>query len=72
MKWRRPFLAALRSPTPRFRPPNLRYVILIAAVTAAIATPTPDARTTLTFMTPGLALYALGIGVAAVVNRGRQ
>jgi sec-independent protein translocase protein TatC len=63
------FLALFNIVTPQFLWKNLRYAILIIAVVAAIVTPTPDATTMLVFMAPMVALYFLGIGVAAVVVR---
>src|ERR1700737_854182 len=63
------FLALFNIVTPQFLWKNLRYAILIIAVVAAIVTPTPDATTMLVFMAPMVALYFLGIGVAALVVR---
>ena len=63
------FLALFNIVTPKFLWKNLRYAILIIAVVAAIVTPTPDATTMLVFMAPMVALYLLGIGVAALVVR---
>ncbi len=63
------FLALFNIVTPQFLWKNLRYAILIIAVVAAIVTPTPDATTMLVFMAPMVALYFIGIGVAAVVVR---
>jgi sec-independent protein translocase protein TatC len=57
--------------TPKFLWNNVRYAILIIAIVAAIVTPTPDATTMLVFMAPMVALYFLGIGVAAMVVRGK-
>jgi sec-independent protein translocase protein TatC len=57
--------------TPKFLWKNLRYAILIIAVVAAIITPTPDALTMLIFMAPMVALYFIGIGVAALVVRSK-
>jgi sec-independent protein translocase protein TatC len=39
---------------------------------AAIVTPTPDALTMIVFMAPMIALYAVGIGVAALVVRRKR
>ena len=61
------FLALFDIVTPKFLWKNLRYAILIIAVVAAIVTPTPDATTMLVFMAPMVALYFVGIGVAALV-----
>jgi sec-independent protein translocase protein TatC len=66
------FLALFGFVTPGFLWKNFRYAILIIAVVAAIVTPTPDALTMFVFMAPMIALYALGIGVAAVVVRRKR
>ncbi len=63
------FLALFNIVTPQFLWKNLRYAILIIAVVAAIVTPTPDATTMLVFMAPMVALYFIGIAVAALVVR---
>src|SRR3984885_14919984 len=63
------FLALFGIVTPAFLWKNLRYAILIIAIVAAIITPTPDATTMLVFMAPMIALYFIGIGVAALVVR---
>jgi sec-independent protein translocase protein TatC len=65
------FLALFGIVTPAFLWKNLRYAILIIAVIAAIVTPTPDAMTMLVFMAPMVALYFVGIGVAALVVRNK-
>jgi sec-independent protein translocase protein TatC len=65
------FLALFGIVTPKFLWKNLRYAILIIAIVAAIVTPTPDATTMLVFMAPMVALYFLGIGVAALVVRNK-
>ena len=65
------FLALFGIVTPQFLWKNVRYAILIIAIVAAIVTPTPDATTMLVFMAPMIALYFLGIGVAAVVVRNK-
>jgi sec-independent protein translocase protein TatC len=65
------FLALFGIVTPKFLWKNLRYAILTIAVVAAIVTPTPDATTMLVFMAPMVALYFLGIGVAALVVRNK-
>ena len=62
-------LALFNIVTPQFLWKNIRYAILIIAVIAAIITPTPDAMTMLVFMAPMVALYFIGIGVAAMVVR---
>jgi sec-independent protein translocase protein TatC len=58
--------------TPKFLWDNFRYAVLVIAVVAAIVTPTPDAVTMLVFMAPMLLLYLAGIGVSAVVVRGKK
>jgi sec-independent protein translocase protein TatC len=63
------FLALFNIVTPQFLWKNLRYAILVIAIVAAIITPTPDATTMLVFMAPMVALYFIGIGVAALVVR---
>ncbi len=65
------FLALFGIVTPKFLWKNVRYAILIIAIVAAIVTPTPDATTMLVFMAPMVALYFLGIGVAALVVRNK-
>jgi sec-independent protein translocase protein TatC len=66
------FLALFGIVTPKFLWKNLRYAILIIAVVAAIITPTPDATTMLIFMAPMVALYFVGIAVAALVVRNKE
>jgi len=58
--------------TPKFLWKNFRYAILIITVVAAAITPTTDALTMLVFMAPMIVLYLLGIGVAALVVRGKR
>jgi sec-independent protein translocase protein TatC len=65
------FLALFNIVTPKFLWDNLRYAILVIAVIAAIVTPTPDAMTMLVFMAPMVALYFVGIAVAALVVRNK-
>jgi len=50
--------------TPAFMAHYRRYFILVAAVTAAILTPTPDPFTMLMVMIPMIMLYELGILMA--------
>jgi len=66
------FLALFGIVTPVFLWRNFRYAILVIAIVAAIASPTPDALTMFVFMAPMIALYVLGIGVAAVVVRRKR
>jgi sec-independent protein translocase protein TatC len=58
--------------TPKFLWQNFRYAILIISIVAAAITPTTDALTMLVFMAPMIVLYLLGIGVAALVVRGKR
>jgi len=58
--------------TPRFLWHNFRYAILLISIVAAAITPTTDALTMLVFMAPMIVLYLLGIGVAALVVRGKR
>ena len=58
--------------TPKFLWQNFRYAILIISIVAAAITPTTDALTMLVFMAPMVVLYLLGIGVAAIVLRGKR
>jgi sec-independent protein translocase protein TatC len=58
--------------TPKFLWQNFRYAILLISIVAAAITPTTDALTMLVFMAPMIVLYLLGIGVAAMVIRGKR
>jgi sec-independent protein translocase protein TatC len=58
--------------TPRFLWDNFRYAVLVIAVVAALITPTTDVVTMSVFMAPMLALYVVGIGVSALVVRGKK
>jgi len=62
-------LAALGVVTPAFLSKNRRYWTLVAALIAAIITPTPDALTMLTMMVPLVLLYEVGIVLARLVSR---
>jgi sec-independent protein translocase protein TatC len=66
------FLALFGIVTPKFLWKNFRYAILIISIIAAAITPTTDALTMLVFMAPMIVLYFLGIGVAAMVVRGKR
>ena len=66
------FLALFGIVTPKFLWQNFRYAILVIAIIAAAITPTTDALTMLVFMAPMIVLYAVGIGVAALVVRGKR
>ena len=62
------FLALMRLITARWMWRNLRYSILAIFIVAAIVTPTTDILNMCLFATPMVALYAIGIGVAWLVN----
>ncbi len=66
------FLALMRVITARWMLRNLRYSILAIFVVAAIITPTADILNMCLFAAPMIALYALSIGVAWLVNSGRR
>jgi sec-independent protein translocase protein TatC len=62
------FLALMRLITARWMWRNLRYSVLAIFVVAAIVTPTPDILNMCLFAAPMVALYAISIGVAWLVN----
>src|SRR5713101_265668 len=66
------FLTLFGVVTPRFLWENSRYAILLITIVAAIVVPTTDALTMLIFMAPMIVLYFAGIGVSAVVVRGKR
>ena len=66
------FLTLFGVVTPKFLWENSRYAILIITIVAAIVVPTTDALTMLIFMAPMIVLYFVGIGVSALVVRGRR
>jgi len=66
------FLALMRVVTARWMWRNLRYAILAIFVVAAIVTPTSDILNMCLFTAPMVALYAISIGVAWLVNSSRQ
>jgi len=66
------FLALMRVITARWMWRNLRYAILVIFIIAAIVTPTADILNMCLFATPMVALYAISIGVAWLVNSRRQ
>ena len=66
------FLALMRVITARWMWRNLRYSILAIFVIAAIVTPTADALNMCLFAAPMVALYAISIGVAWLVNPARE
>ena len=66
------FLALMRVMTARWMWRNLRYSILVIFVVAAIVTPTADILNMCLFAAPTIALYAISIGVAWLVNSTRE
>ena len=64
------FLALMRVITARWMWRNLRYSILAIFIVAAIVTPTTDTLNMCLFAAPMVALYAISIGVAWLVNPG--
>ena len=66
------FLALMRVITARWMLRNLRYSILAIFVVAAVITPTADVLNMCLFAAPMLALYALSMGVAWLVNSARR
>src|SRR6266852_4662301 len=62
------FLALMRVITARWMWRNLRYSILAIFIVAAIVTPTTDILNMCLFAAPMVALYAISIGVAWLVN----
>ena len=66
------FLAVMRVITARWMLRNLRYATLVIFIIAAIVTPTTDVLNMCLFAAPMIALYALSIGVAWLVNSARR
>src|SRR5579863_6183554 len=66
------FLALMRVITARWMWRNLRYSILAIFVVAAMVTPTTDILNMCLFAAPMVALYAVSIGVAWLVNSARE
>jgi sec-independent protein translocase protein TatC len=66
------FLALMRLITARWMWHNLRYSILVIFIIAAIVTPTADVLNMCLFACPMIALYAISIGVAWMVNSARE
>ena len=66
------FLALMRVITARWMLRHVRYSILAIFVVAAIITPSADIPNMCLFAAPMIALYALSIGVAWLVNSGRR
>jgi sec-independent protein translocase protein TatC len=66
------FLALMRVITARWMWRNLRYSILVIFIIAAIVTPTADILNMCLFAAPMVALYAISMGVAWLVNSRRR
>jgi sec-independent protein translocase protein TatC len=66
------FLALMRLITARWMWRNVRYSILVIFIIAAIVTPTADILNMCLFAAPMIALYAISIGVAWLVNSKRK
>jgi sec-independent protein translocase protein TatC len=65
-------LTALRIASPQFLMRNVRYAILIIFVLAAVITPTPDIFNMITFATPMILLFYVGIAVSYVFLLKRE
>lgn len=65
-------LAKLGLVDARFLAKNFRYAILVIAVVAAMITPTVDPFNMALVMAPLIALYGLGIGLAALARRSKE
>lgn len=63
------FLARVGLVTPGFLLRHFRWAVLLIFVAAAIITPTPDIANLMIFALPTIALYLVGIGVAALFGR---
>jgi sec-independent protein translocase protein TatC len=66
------FLALMRIITAQWMWRNLRYSILVIFILAAIVTPTADILNMCLFAAPMIALYAISMGVAWLVNSKRK
>jgi len=66
------FLALMRVITARWMWRNLRYSILAIFIIAAIVTPTADILNMCLFVAPMVALYAISMAVAWLVNSRRE
>jgi len=66
------FLALMRVITARWMWRNLRYSVLVIFIIAAIVTPTADILNMCLFAAPMVALYAISMGVAWLVNSRRE
>lgn len=65
-------LAKLGIVDARFLAKNFRYAILVIAIVAAMITPTVDPFNMALVMAPLIALYGLGIGLAALARRNKE
>jgi sec-independent protein translocase protein TatC len=65
-------LARIGLVTPGFLLRQFKYAILVAFVVSAVITPTPDVVTQSMLALPMMALYLLGVGVAALFGRPRR
>ena len=65
-------LTTLRIASPGFLMGNVRYAILAIFVLAAVITPTPDIFNMITFATPMILLFYVGIGVSYVFLLRRE
>jgi sec-independent protein translocase protein TatC len=66
------FLALMRVMTACWMWRNLRYSILVIFVVAGVITPTADILNMCLFAAPMIALYAISMGVAWLVNSTRE
>ncbi len=58
--------------TPRFLLRHFRWAVLIIFTVAAIITPTPDVVNLCVVALPTIVLYLLGVGAAALAQRGKR
>jgi sec-independent protein translocase protein TatC len=65
-------LSVLGVVTPRFLMRQFRWAVVIIFIVAAIVTPTPDIFNQCVFAVPGVALYLIGVGAAALATRSRN
>jgi sec-independent protein translocase protein TatC len=66
------FLALMRVITARWMWRNLRYSIVVIFVVAAVVTPTSDILNMCLFAAPMVALYAISMGVAWLVDSNHE
>ena len=65
-------LSGLGVVTPGFLMRHFRWAVIIIVAVAAIITPTSDIVNLLIFAVPGILLYLLGVGAAAVITFRRK